>query len=164
MPESRAAVINTSPLIALCAACDDLGVLRAVYDRVVVPLEVAKELARGGQTDFARLAFVADAWLIKIAAPITVSPFLHAALDRGEAAVIQSALDMSIERVIIDDRAGRRTARAYGLQVTGTLGVLLKAKTDGYPLVIRDAIRRMRDRGIWLGDDLVAEIIRRAGE
>jgi predicted nucleic acid-binding protein len=95
---------------------------------------------------------------------VDTSPFLRSAVDIGEAAVIQIALDRGIQRVAIDDRHGRRVARASGLSVTGSLGILLKAKAAGYPLSLCDAISRMRVRVIWLADAVAAEAIRLAGE
>jgi hypothetical protein len=44
MPETRELVINTGPLIALTAALGDLGLLSALYQRVIVPLEVCDEI------------------------------------------------------------------------------------------------------------------------
>jgi predicted nucleic acid-binding protein len=95
---------------------------------------------------------------------VDTSPFLRSAVDIGEAAVIQIALDRGIQRVAIDDRHGRRVARASGLSVTGSLDILLKAKAAGYPLSLCDSISRMRVRGIWLADAVAAEAIRLAGE
>jgi predicted nucleic acid-binding protein len=42
-PGGRSLVTNTTPLIALTAATGGLDVLRFLYERVVVPLEVAEE-------------------------------------------------------------------------------------------------------------------------
>lgn len=45
MPEGgRIIVTNTTPLIALAVATDSLDILRALYDRVIVPLEVSEEI------------------------------------------------------------------------------------------------------------------------
>jgi predicted nucleic acid-binding protein len=44
MPEPRAIVINTGPLIALTAACGTLRLLGTLYGRVVVPLEASTEV------------------------------------------------------------------------------------------------------------------------
>ena len=45
---------------------------------------------------------------------------------------------------------GRRVARLNGLLLTGSLGVLLKARQRGEPIDLATCIRRMRDRGVWL--------------
>ena len=41
------------------------------------------------------------------------------------------------------------------LNVTGSIGILLKAKSMGYPLSIPEAINRMRERGIWLSQEVI---------
>ena len=50
----------------------------------------------------------------------------------------------------------RRLARLSNLNVTGSIGILLKAKSLGYPISMSDAINRMNERGIWLSRDVVA--------
>lgn len=165
MPDSdRQIVVDTSPLLALCAATGDFSLLRQVYATAIVPYEVGEEVLHGGPSRFALAEFQADQWLEKLAFPTTVASFLRSAVDIGEAAVIQVALDRGIQRVVIDDRNGRRVARSCGLSVTGSLGILVKAKAAGYPLSVREATARMRVRGIWLADNVAAEAIRLAGE
>jgi len=55
------------------------------------------------------------------------APLATHALDAGEAAVIQLALERGIATVCIDEWRGRRAARACGLAVTGSLGLLVRA-------------------------------------
>ena len=92
MPEPRAIVINTGPLIALTAACGNLRLLGALYGRVIVPFEVSTEvLACDGLLPGAA-EFRAATWLDRRRMPCALSPLLRNALDAGEAAVIHTAL------------------------------------------------------------------------
>lgn len=84
-----------------------------------------------------------------------LSPYLKNSLDRGEASVIQTALQQGLTRVCIDETVGRRVARLSNLNVTGSIGVLLKAKSMGYPISIPDALNRMHARGIWLSQEVI---------
>jgi predicted nucleic acid-binding protein len=59
---------------------------------------------------------------------------------------------------------GRRIARLHGLTVTGSLGVLIRAKQQGAQIRLRTAIERMRLQGIWLSEALEKECLRIAGE
>jgi predicted nucleic acid-binding protein len=61
---------------------------------------------------------------------------------------------LEILRVCIDETIGRRVARLSNLDVTGFIGILLKAKSAGYPVAMSDALNRMRERGIWLSKDV----------
>lgn len=163
MPDTQDIVINTSPIIALVAALGDLSVLQ-MYRHVSVPLEVSEELAAGGAARFALAEYQAAHWLHKRTQPLNIAPHLRNALDKGEASVIQLALDNNIGTVVIDETAGRRVARLNGLAVTGSIGILLRAKTEGHPFSMRKAIDRMQARGIWLSDRVIASALTQAGE
>jgi len=156
MPEQgKVVVTNTTPLLALTAATGGLDVLRAIYARVVVPYEVAQEIRAGGQEAFGLNVFEQASWLEIGDAPVELPPYLQNVLDLGEASVIQTALQQGIHRVCIDETIGRRVARLSNLDVTGSIGVLIKAKSLGFPLSMSDAINRMREHGIWLSRDVV---------
>jgi predicted nucleic acid-binding protein len=165
MPDRREIVINTGPLIALAAALDDLRLLDRLYRAVHVPFEVGAEITVKGAARFAADLYETAAWLHKDPTPTAnVSPILKNSLDAGEAAVIQYALNQGIDTVCIDEAAGRRFARLSGLKITGSLGVLLRGKREGHPIVLQQAIERMRGKGIWLSNQLVSLVLRRAGE
>ena len=132
MPDqTKVVVINTTPLIALTAATGNLDVLRCLYSRVIVPYEVAKEIRAGGRDAFGIEVFEQASWLDISPEPIALMPYLQNTLDSGEASVIQTALQFGINLVCIDEILGRRAARLSNLNVTGAIGVLLKAKSRG---------------------------------
>jgi len=164
MPERKELVINTTPIISLIAAEGSLNMLPLLYSRVWVPFEVCQEIRAGGGDGFAIPEFEQADWLQKQNQPVDLSPLLKNSLDIGEAAVIQLALLQGIPLVGIDETIGRRFARLSGLTVTGSIGILLRAKTLGYPLSMAEAIQRMRRRGIWLSDKVVDFALREANE
>jgi len=51
---------------------------------------------------------------------------------------IALAIDVGADAILIDDRPARRLAEAAGLNVIGTLGLLLEAKRAGHLKSIRD--------------------------
>lgn len=156
MPDTRRAIVtNTTPLIALAVGTGNLEILRSLYSRVVVPLEVADELHGAGIEAAGVSAFEQADWLERLDKVSAITPYLGNTLDRGEASVIQTALDLDISLVCIDESAGRRVARLSGLTITGSIGVMIKARQKGYPVSIHLAIDRMREHGIWLSDEVV---------
>lgn len=156
MPEKiRHIVTNTTPLIALTAATGDLEVLRFLYAHVVVPYEVAEEVKTGGKTAFGVDVFERASWLEIKPTPLDLMPYLKNTLDRGEAAVIQTAMQEGINRVVIDEVTGRRVARLCGLTLTGSIGILLKASSAGFPISMHDAIESMQSHGIWLSQRVI---------
>ncbi|ACB00929.1 MULTISPECIES: DUF3368 domain-containing protein [Cyanophyceae] len=164
MPSPERIVINTSPLLALIAALGDLSLLGQLYPEVLVPYEVGQEILRGGQSGFGVMEFQQATSLKKLGQPLQIAPLLLNSLDLGEASVIQLAMDEGISTVCIDEAIGRRIARLSNLRVTGSIGILLRAKREGYPLVMREMIARMVQRGIRLSDAVIQVALKEAGE
>ena len=157
-------VINTGPLLALVATLGDLAVLKDLYRNVHVPFEVCQEIRAGGVAGFAVEQFEMATWLQVRPKRVDLPHFLANALDPGEAAVIQLALLENIQTVCIDEAVGRRMARLCGLQLTGSIGILLRAKREGVPFVMAEALQRMRNNGIWLSQNVLDFAMRESGE
>jgi predicted nucleic acid-binding protein len=164
MPKTTQIVINTSPLIALVAAWGDLTRLEPLYEKVWVPFEVCQEISKGGTSQLAVPEFEQATWLHKQTTALAISPFLLNALDLGEASVIQLALDQNIATVCIDEAVGRRVARLNGLTLTGSVGILLKAKQRDPSLSVKAAIDNMLSRKIRLSETVINIALRQAGE
>lgn len=165
MPEGgRIIVTNTTPLIALAVATDSLDILRALYDRVVVPLEVSEELLAAGPQAPGVEAFRNATWLERRKDATELPLYLRNTLDRCEASVIQTAVIERIEKVCIDESVGRRVARLNGLVLTGTAGILVKARQQGYPIDLPLALNRMKSHGIWLGETVVRFVLAADGK
>lgn len=156
MPDNRKEiVINTGPILALTAALGDLNILEKLYRQVIVTYEVCSEVLAGGANGFAVKEFQQSKWIEKRNKPLAILPHLFNSLDLGEASVIQLALDEKIMNVCIDEEVGRRIARLNNLNVTGTIGVLLRAKNEGCSFSMEEAILNMKKHGIWLSDKVV---------
>jgi len=164
MHNAKSIVINTGSIIALVAALGDLTVLRQLYRDVLVPFEVGLEILHGGTTSFAVKEFNDATWLTKHNIPQEISPFLGQTLDVGEASVVQLALQSEISTVCIDETVGRRVAKLNGLRLTGSIGILIRAKKEGFPIVMKDAIQRMKSHGIWLSEGVIAFALSQVGE
>jgi len=164
MPRSSIIAINTSPLIAWVAATGDLSILQSLYQEVWVSWEVGQELLAGGSTGLGIVEFQAATWLIKQTAPLEIFPLLLNSLDLGEASVIQLAINQGIQTVCIDEAVGRRVARLNGLSVTGSMGILLKAKQYNPSLSIQTAIDNMLAHNIRLSQRVIDFCLQEAGE
>ncbi len=164
MPESGAIVINTGPILALIAGLGSLSILNSLYQQVVVPYEVCEEILAGGSSGFGIEELNKAKFLTKLSSPAVIHPYLRNSLDLGESSVIQTALDQGIQTVCIDEAVGRRIARLNGLTLTGSLGIMIRAKREGQQFMLREAVKRMQAHGIWLSDRLVAAALQQAGE
>jgi predicted nucleic acid-binding protein len=158
-------VINTSPAIHLHAVLPGgLGVLPGVIGEIIVPFEVGQELAAGHAKDSTWREIQSLPGIHHRTEAVVIHPLISAQIDLGEAAVIQTALDEALVAVILDDLKARRVALTLGLQVTGTVGILLLAKQVGLLPSVGAAIRLLETRGMWIAPSLSSRAIRLAGE
>ena len=131
----RIAVSNSSPLIFL-AKINQLNLLFALFDKIFIPQAVFQEVVvtgkRNGQLD----AFLVEEQIIEGKIEIreydtTKVKFPHLknhALHPGELEAIHLALSLSEDVILLDDEEARVFARTLGLQVKGTLGLLIDFK------------------------------------
>lgn len=157
---SERIVINTGPLISL-ARIGCLEILSKLPYDFICPEEVRRELDEGEVAGHPRVA-PEDVRIAKLAKPISLVSL--AALDAGEAAVIQLATELSIPVVAIDEWKGRRAALAAGLTVTGSLGLLAKAKLLGLLPSLKPLLEKAVAEGIRYHPELVRTILEAVGE
>ena len=153
-------VINTGPLIAL-ARMGGLDVTGQLPYEFICPSEVRAELDEGASLGYQAIE---PAWLTVIPLIASPSAVSVAALDRGEAAVIQLALEQGLSRISLDEVKGRRIATALGLRVVGSLGLVARAKILGIIPAIRPLIERAMRDGVHYNSDLVERVLSSVGE
>ena len=107
---------------------------------------------RGGRIKVDRLRWRID--------PRTVRP----SLGPGESQAISLSLELRPGRVILDDEPARRLAVSLGLQVTGTLGIILAAKRRGLLLNLKPEMDSLLATGFFIGADLYKQLLQLAGE
>lgn len=61
-------------------------------------------------------------------------------LDEGESEAITLAIQERAEVVLLDDSLARLVARRLGLQVTGVVGVLIRAKREAKIISLRQEL------------------------
>jgi predicted nucleic acid-binding protein len=91
-------------------------------------------------------------------------PLLGLTADFGPGETQVLALEEPKSLVIVDDRLAREAARLRGLRVTGTAGVLLKAKQQGHIPAVRPLLDRLGALQFRLSDTVRDHILRLAEE
>jgi predicted nucleic acid-binding protein len=153
-------VINTGPIVALARAGLTATIAKMPLD-FLTPLQVQREIQQGPAAGH---ALIDISWVQPMPLAMPLSALAVSNLDEGEAAVIQLALDEGIPLVCIDERKGRRAALAVGLKVTGTLGLLGRAKGLGLIDAVRPCVERMVTGGDWFDPALLARFFTAIGE
>lgn len=162
MPD-RLTLCNTSPLLYL-NLIGQLDILPALYQTITIPTAVRNELLLG-QRQGISVPDVDNLPWVKVTAlkDRTLIPLITD-LGSGEAELIGLGRQHPGSRLILDDTLGRRIASLNKLTVTGTVGVVIKAKQEGLVSAVRPVVLALRQSGLWLGDDLIQEVLRQAGE
>lgn len=147
-------VADAGPIIHL-AALDALD-LFSVFDGVAVPETVYEELAAGGVPDG-----VDDDPFSRI--DVEYDPESRPKLDPGESAAI--ALCNERDSVLLtDDMEARESASSDGLEVHGSIGVVLLAYARDFVTADRaeELIRGLKqDTPLYLADPLVEHALRK---
>ncbi len=155
--------VNASPLIFLARA-GLLDLLQLASSELIVPGEVAAEIARRGANDPTAQAIANTDWLVVTQTP-PVPPQIQAwGLGAGESSVLAWAHAHSGTEAIIDDLAARRCAAAFKIPVRGTLGLVLIAKQRGRIPAARPVLLQLRQGGMYLSDRVMNQALALVGE
>ena len=156
-------ISDTSPLYYL-HRLGVLDLLHHLYKQIVIPQAVLDELQAGARQgddvpDIRQIDWieVRSVHLPRILGLVTD-------LGAGEAQVLALALEDEGSLAIVDDGLARRIARAQNLRITGTAGVLLKAKQSGHLDALSPLLDKLDSLGFRLAEDVRITILRLAGE
>lgn len=159
-PAPEYLVVNTGPLIAL-GRIDAFEVVGQLPIKFIAPSQVAAEIETGSRLGH---PVTMPTWVKVQPLSRPLARVSVATLDEGEAAVIQLATELTIDTVCIDEWRGRRAAVAAGLRVTGTLGLLGRAKRLGLIEMVRPWVAKLEAAGIHYHRDLLARFLTVIGE
>lgn len=102
-----------------------------------------------------KLQAIADAW--------TEPKF--PGLDEGEASTLRAAMNLKRPTLILmDDRAGRATARELGYPVTGTAGIILAAKRRKLIPAVKPVFQKLLRQDFRISPELIRAVLIEAKE
>lgn len=157
------AISNTSPLLYLYR----IGAIKwlpKLFDEIWTPDAVQTELLAGRSKGYDVPNPSDFAWLHTVNPKSMPSEWLTLDLGAGELAAMALALENPQHIVLLDDMLARRTAQAAGLQVCGTLKVLLEAKSQGLVAKIEPYVTGLDNAGMWVSAEIKHRILVLAGE
>jgi len=157
-------VSNTTPLSNLLQL-DLLDLPRKLFGTVVIPEGVAGELDDGfdffGNWREKCLDFIQ---IVQAKPDLLIQQF-SVSLHQGESEALAFAIRHSATVFLCDDFDARQFAYLHGLNVTGTLGILVKAKTLGLIDELTTYLDQLRKEiHFWFTDELYQQIQALANE
>lgn len=152
-------VSDTTPLISLMKA-SRLEVLQQLFGEVLIPTAVFDELTSNE-------SFQEEAQLIRDCPYIRVVSVSETkavdilrrstGLDLGESEAIVYADDNKAQVLLMDEAKGRQVAKAMGLFIMGTIGVLLAAFDEKILSAadVKEALHRLKQSNRRISDSLI---------
>lgn len=154
-------VSNATPIISL-ASVEKLSILKDLFHRIIIPGEVYREIYSGRYPGYDDLD--SDLFEIIELKDSERLDFLLNELDRGESESILLAEEIAADFLIIDERHAYRIAQSRGINVIGTLSVLLMAKDQGSINTIKPILDEMIDKGRWYSMRVYEYFLKSIGE
>lgn len=147
-------VIADSSCLIILSKIDQLDLLRNNYSRIIITEEIAKEFD-----------LELPAWIeIKGIKDKKLQLLFEEVLDLGEATALTLAFETEDCTVILDDLKARKIAAKLNLKVTGTIGVIVKAKQRGTIHSVKPLFEKILATDFRISDKVIKEAILEAGE
>lgn len=129
-------IISDTSCLIILNKIGQFDLLRKLYKKVSITQEILIEY---GET-------LPDWIVIDQIKDQKKQEWLEMQVDKGEASAIALALEIEQSILILDDWKARKVAEQLGKSVTGTLGVIIKAKNDGIFTSIKPFLDKIKER------------------
>jgi predicted nucleic acid-binding protein len=159
---SEAWVVNASPLI-LFARVDRLDLIELLTPGIAVPDAVITEIRAGQHKDSTAAKALEWAQQYRVQDFPLIASVEHWDLGPGESHVIAHCIGRP-RWAVLDDLAARRCAAAHSVPTIGTLGVVLRAKTNQQIDSARPLVEALRMAGMFLDDRFMNDALAQVGE
>ena len=160
----RKVVVNTTPLIAL-SHVGRLDILKKLYGEIIIPEAVYIELSVKKDSICKKTVDKSLDWIRVEKIKNQMAKVMYKTqLHDGEVEVMILSKEIGADVVIIDDANAKKHAKYLELPVTGTLGVLIKAKQKGYVDELKPILQQMIENNIYISQKLVELCLNQVGE
>ncbi|PID57397.1 DUF3368 domain-containing protein [candidate division KSB3 bacterium] len=153
---------DSSPLISL-ALINKLSVLEQLYREICVPTAVYDEVSRNDKPCSQELKQFVQGKITCVKNTMAVD-LLLSDIGTGEAEAIVLALEHQPAMLLIDDLKARKLAKMKGLNIIGTLGILLQAKREGVIGEVKPLIIELLSNNIRIGTKIIEITLQAAQE
>ena len=147
-------IISDTSCLIILNKIGELDLLRQLYNTVTITQDILLEY--GEQLpDWIEVQQANDQYRQQL---------LEMQIDKGEASAIALALETADNIVILDDWKARKLAERLGISVTGTLGVIIKAKNNGLIPSIKPYLDKIRETNFRISEELEQIALKEANE
>jgi len=145
-------VVSDSTCLIGLERVGKLDILPALFEPIMIPPEIEHEF--GSKFSWLRTENIINASLVAA---------LKLAIDAGEAEAIALASEKGC-LLISDDKQARAAAKNLGVKVSGTIGVLVRAKQNGVISAIKPILDELDLNNFFISRALREEALKLIGE
>jgi predicted nucleic acid-binding protein len=149
---------DSSALVAL-SVMGRLDLLEIIFEEIYVPQAVYDEVVVLSKPEGMKLKKFLAGKVIDAALGIT-----KIGLGRGELEAISLYKTMDADFLLIDDKRAKKFAELNGVNVIGSIGVVLLAKELGKVKTIRDDLEKLLKSNVFVSKHLIERILIRVDE
>ena len=160
----RKVIVDSTPLIARCNI-GKLDILKKLYGEIIIPLAVYNEISAKGDSICKKEVDASLEWIQIGQIKNNLAKLMYKTqLHDGEVEVMILAQEENADLVIIDDKNAKKHAKYLKLNVTGTLGVLIKAKQLGFIQTLKPLLYELSNSGIYISSELIQLCLKQVNE
>ena len=149
---------DSSALIAL-SVVDKLELLEKLYKNLYVPQAVYDEVTHIGRPQSDKLKQFLQGRVKMVDLNLT-----KLGLGLGELEAITLYKELDAEVLLIDDNRAKKYAVLNNVKVIGSLGVLIKAKEEGYIEKVKPFLESIMKSEVYISDKLILTVLEICGE
>ena len=146
-------IADTSCFIIL-SKINELELIHHVYGEIVTTVDIANEFGEELPM-WVEIVEVKDKLRQQL---------LEMQVDKGESSAMALALEMPESTIVIDDYKARKVADHLGINYTGTIGVLIKAKLLGIIQSIKPLLAKIKETNFRISAELEEKALQESGE
>jgi predicted nucleic acid-binding protein len=158
-------VADTSVILNLCRIQHEHLLLK-LFQRVLIPVEVADEFVRLTQRQKRFFGLTLPEWVEILAAPkLSSVKEIQVELDPGETAAIALFFKQKADALLMDESLGRRVAQQLGIRTMGIVRILIEAHDRKLIPSVKFLLERLeREANFWISRALRRQVLQLTGE
>lgn len=147
-------IISDTSCFIILSKIEALNLLQKIYGQIITTSDIVEEFGE-----------ILPEWvIIKNASDSYKQKILELQLDKGESSAIALAIEMPESILILDDFKARKIAQQLGLTITGTIGVIVKAKLTGKIPSIKPYLDKIKITNFRISSEIEAQALKEANE
>lgn len=147
-------IISDTSCFIILTNIGELSLLQKLYSKITTTVEIATEFGEP-----------LPEWveILSVKSKDT-QRLLEMQIDKGESSAIALALEISDSLLILDDIKARKVATQLGLSITGTLGIIIKAKHEGIIPSVIPILNKIKQTDFRLSNEVELQVLKAAME